>query len=367
MLIAVAKETKKHEYRVGATPACVGSYVRNGHSVIVQKGAGEGTGYSDAEYRRAGATIEPDAAAVFSRADMVVKVKEPQPEEIDFLRKGQILFTYLHLASDRNLTESLIKTEVTAVAYETIQLSDGSLPCLSPMSEIAGRLSIQEGAKYLEKAFGGRGILLGGVPGVRKGNVAILGGGVVGINAAKMAIGIGADVNILDVSHRRLAYLDDIFGPRVQTLFSNDTNVYHSIVEADLVVGAVLVPGAAAPKLILKEHLRDMKKGSVIVDVAVDQGGCAETTRPTTHDDPIFVVDGVVHYCVANMPGVVALTSTLALTNQTLPYGLELADKGFEDAVSQNQALRRGVNLWRGRVTCQAVADSLGLEYSRLP
>lgn len=366
MRISIAKEIKKHEYRVGATPACVATYVANGHTVIVEKGAGEGAGYSDAEYEKAGALIESDRGSIFSDAEMIVKVKEPQPEELQYLHEGQILFTYLHLASDKKLTKDLIKTKIMGVAYETIQLEDGSLPCLTPMSEIAGRLSVQEGAKYLEKTFGGRGILLGGVPGVRRGKVVIIGGGVVGLNAAKIAVGMGADVTILDISQKRLAYLDDIFGSSIQTLFSNEANICRSIAEADLVIGAVLVPGASAPKLIRKEFLKEMKKGSVIVDVAVDQGGCAETTRPTTHDDPIYVVDGVVHYAVTNMPGVVALTSTLALTNQTLRYGLALANKGFEETVRDDQALRKGVNLWNGKITCKAVADSLGLTYSPL-
>jgi alanine dehydrogenase len=303
---------------------------------------------------------------VFAESEMIIKVKEPLPEEYPLLRAGQILFTYLHLASNRELVQALLEARVRAVAYETIQAADGSLPCLSPMSEIAGRLSIQEGAKYLEKAFGGRGILLGGVPGVERGKVTIVGGGVVGINAAKIAVGMGADVSVLDISAKRLAYLDDIFGPRLQTLFSNEKNIHDAIVEADVVIGAVLVAGASAPKLIKRAHLTEMKKGAVIVDVAIDQGGCAETSKPTTHDDPIFIVDDVVHYCVANMPGVVALTATLALTNHTLPYGLQIARHGIEEAARLSEALRRGLNTWDGRLVYRAVADSLGLTYSLL-
>lgn len=364
MRIAVAKEIKKHEYRVGMTPACVRAYVEHGHSVAVEASAGEGAGYSDDEYIKAGARVARDKKALFAKAEMIVKVKEPLPEEYHLFHEGQILYTYLHLAADRKLTQALLRSKIIGVAYETIQAADGALPCLQPMSEIAGRLSVQEGAKYLEKAFGGRGILLGGVPGVRRGNIMILGGGVVGLNAAKIAVGIGASVAILDVSQKRLAYLDDIFGATIQTLVSNSANIEACLSQCDLLIGAVLLPGARAPKLITRRHLSLMKPGSVIVDVAVDQGGCVETTRPTTHDKPIYKVDSVVHYCVANMPGAVALTSTIALTNQTLMYGLQLADQGVARAIQSSPALKLGLNLFKGYVTNQPVADSLKLPYT---
>ena len=366
MIIGVAKEIKRHEYRVGATPHCVSTYVANGHKVIVETGAGLGAGYPDREYAEAGAIIEPDKGRLFGQSEMIIKVKEPLPEEYELLQRGQILFTYLHLASDRKMTEALVRSGIRAVAYETIQAEDGSLPCLIPMSEIAGRLSIHEGAKYLEKAFGGRGILLGGIPGVRRGKVVIIGGGVVGINAAKIATGIGADVTILDISAKRLSYLDDIFGSSIQTLFSNEKNIYDSLLEADVVIGAVLVTGASPPKLIKREYLKAMKKGSVIVDVAVDQGGCAETTRPTSHDDPIYIIDDVVHYCVTNMPGVVALTATLGLTNHTLVYGLQIANLGIEKAIRTSNEIRKGVNIWDGAITYEAVASSLSMPYTPL-
>ena len=361
MRIAVAREIKRHEYRVGMTPSCVRTYVNHGHRVGVEAGAGEGAGYSNREYREAGARILTDKRRLFAEADMIVKVKEPQPEEYDLFHAGQILYTYLHLAADRRLTEGLMRRKIIGIAYETIQTDDGTLPCLKPMSEIAGRQSIQEAAKYLEKAFGGRGVLLGGVPGVRRGRVTILGGGVVGLNAAKVAVGMGADVTILDISHSRLCYLDDIFGNAIQTLFSSPANIHSCLPDSDVLIGAVLLPGALAPRLVTRKDLAIMKPGSVIVDVAIDQGGCFETSHPTTHDNPIYKVAGVVHYCVANMPGAVALTSTLALTNQTLFYGLQLADGGFEGAVRASAALRRGVNLCMGRVTNRPVAEALGL------
>jgi alanine dehydrogenase len=361
MKIAVAREIKRHEYRVGLTPSGVEAYVRRGHTVMAEAGAGAGAGFSDAEYVQAGARLETDKRRLFAEADMIVKVKEPQPEEYDLFHEGQILFTYLHLAADKAQAEALCARRVTAIAYETVQLADGTLPLLTPMSEIAGRLAVQEGAKYLEKPFGGRGVLLGGVPGVRRGKVAVLGGGVVGLNAAKIAVGMGADVVILDVSQKRLAYLADIFGNSLQTLFSTRANTQDALRDCDVLIGAVLVAGATAPRLVSRQDLALMKPGAVIVDVAIDQGGCVETSRPTTHDDPVYTVDGIVHYCVANMPGAVALTSTLALTNQTLLYGLEIADLGFEQAVRANPALRQGVNLHRGHVTHRAVAESLGL------
>lgn len=366
MNIAVAAEIKRHEYRVGMTPACVRAFLNQGHAVTIEAGAGEGAGYSDRDYREAGARITRDKRALFARADMIVKVKEPLAEEFDLFHEGQILYTYLHLAADKALTQALLRKKIIGIAYETIQTADGTLPCLQPMSEIAGRLAVQEGAKYLEKAFGGRGILLGGVPGVKRGNVAILGGGVVGLNAAKIAVGIGAHVSILDISQKRLAYLDDIFGSSIQTLFSNPDNIETCLRECDVLIGAILLPGARAPKLVGRRHLALMKPGAVIVDVAVDQGGCVATTKPTTHDKPIYKVDGVVHYCVANMPGAVALTSTIALTNQTLHFGLQLASQGVAHAVRANPALKLGVNLYKGHVTNQPVAASLELPYTPL-
>ncbi|MDT8391152.1 MAG: alanine dehydrogenase [Lentisphaeria bacterium] len=363
MKVGVAKEIKRHEYRVGLTPTDAKSYVAHGHQVLVEQDAGDEAGFPDAAYVAAGATIIPETRALFDEAEMIVKVKEPQPSEYDLLHEGQLLYTYLHLAADERLTRALLDRKVNAVAYETIEDHD-SLPCLVPMSEIAGRLSVQEGAKYLEKQFGGRGILLGGVPGVRRGRIAILGGGVVGANAAKIAVGIGADVTILDINARRLAYLDDIFGSSISTLYSTEANVEAVLRECDLLIGAVLIPGARAPKLVSRDHLKLMKKGAVIVDVAVDQGGCFETTRPTTHDDPTYIVDGIVHYCVANMPGAVALTSTLGLTGATLPYGLRLAERGLEEAARTSRAIATGVNTYAGHLTCEAVAEAFDMPHA---
>jgi alanine dehydrogenase len=364
MKIGCVKEIKKHEYRVGMTPHCVKAYVAHGHKVYIQAGAGTDAGFEDVEYQKAGASIEADRKRIFAECDMIVKVKEPQAEEYDLFREGQILFTYLHLAADREQTDALLARRIKGVAYETIRLPDGTLPCLKPMSEIAGRLSVQEGAKYLEKPFGGRGVLLGGVPGVQRGKVAILGGGVVGTNAAKVAVGFGADVTVLDVSPGRLAYLDDIFRGALATLYATETNIEAVLSESDLVIGAVLIPGAQTPRLVRREHLKLMKKRSVIVDVSVDQGGCVETTRPTTHDQPTFEVEGIVHYCVANMPGAVALTSTLALTSSTLPYGLKMADLGLEEALKRNADLKQGLNVYGGKVTCPGVAQAFGLAYA---
>ena len=366
MVIGVPKDIKRHEYRVGLTPHDVRSYVGHGHSVVVQEGAGIGSGYTDAEYEGYGGQLLTGAAEIFARAEMIIKVKEPLPEEYDMLREDQILYTYLHLAANLPLAQVLLDRKVAAVAYETIELPDHSLPCLTPMSEIAGRLSVQEGAKYLEKAFGGRGILLGGVPGVPRGNIAILGGGVVGTNACKIATGIGANVTILDVNARRLAYLDDIFGSSITTLYATDANLEFVLREADIVIGAVLLPGEATPKLITREHLKLMKPGAVLVDVAIDQGGIAETSRPTTHDEPIYIVDDVVHYCVANMPGAVARSSTIALTSVTLAYGLLIADVGLQAALDSNEALRRGLNTIGGECVHQAVARSCRLKYTPL-
>lgn len=364
MIIGLPKEIKNNEFRVGLTPGAVSAYVHGGHTVLVERGAGLGSGFSDQEYLDAGAQIEAAAADIWAKAGMIVKVKEPIACEYPHFKEGQILYTYLHLAADEPLTRALLAARVTAVAYETIVGRDGGLPCLAPMSEIAGRMSIQEGAKYLEKTYGGRGVLLAGVPGVEKGNVVILGGGNVGANACKMALGMGASVTVLDVNVRRLAYLDDIFDKRPTTLYASRDNILKAIAQADLVVGAVLLPGRTTPKLVRKEDLSRMKPGAVIVDVAVDQGGCVETTHATTHDDPVFIVDGIVHYCVANMPGAVARTSTLALGNATLPYGLELAAKGAEAACRADRGLMAGLNCYQGRCTFAGVAEALGLEYT---
>lgn len=365
MKIGTVKEIKTHEYRVGLTPDCVRSYVSHGHELFVESMCGIGTGFDDTDYVKAGAVVLESAKEVFDKCDMIVKVKEPQKSEYNYFKENQILYTYLHLAADEELTKTLLEKRIIAIAYETI--AEGKyLPCLTPMSEIAGRLSIQEGAKYLEKTFGGRGVLLGGVPGVNRGKVAIIGGGVVGTNACKIATGMGADVTILDISQERLAYLDDIFGSRITTLYSTEANIDIICKESDVIIGAVLIPGAKAPKLISKEHLKSMKKGTVIVDVAVDQGGCFETTHATTHDDPTFVEDGIVHYCVANMPGAVALTSTYALTSTTLRYGLEIADKGVEIACKENVAILKGLNIYKGSCTYPDVANAFGIEYEKV-
>lgn len=364
MKIGVPKEIKTHEYRVGMTPQSVKSYVKNGHSVLVEKGAGVGSGYEDLEYSAAGARIVSDKRELFSESEMIVKVKEPLAEEYPLFKIGQILFTYLHLAANKELALELIKRKITGVAYETIELPDRSLPCLTPMSEIAGRLSVQEGAKYLEKEFGGRGILLGGVPGVQRGKVAVLGGGVVGTNACKIAVGIGANVTVLDINAKRLAYLDDIFGSSITTLYATEANIEAVLRESDIVIGAVLVAGETAPRLITRQHLSIMQHGAVIVDVAIDQGGCAETSRPTTHENPIYIVDNVVHYCVANMPGAVARSSTIALTSVTLPYGLLIANQGLAAAARANDALKRGINTIDGKCVHPGVAKSCGLPYT---
>ncbi len=366
MKIGVPKEIKQHEYRVGMTPQCVRAYRQDGHEVLVESGAGEGSGYVDREYDESGATLTDDRARIFKSCDMIVKVKEPLPEEYSFLKEGQLLFTYLHLAANRELAEVLMKRGVTSIAYETIELDDGSLPCLTPMSEIAGRLSVQEGAKYLEKEFGGRGILLGGVPGVRRGKVSILGGGVVGLNACKIAVGIGADVTVLDINAKRLVYLDDIFGNSVTTLYATDANIESVLRESDIVIGAVLVAGESTPQLIKRSQLKIMKQGAVIVDVAIDQGGCSETSRPTTHDDPIYIVDGIVHYCVSNMPGAVARSSTIALTSVTLQYGMQIAVHGIVEASSLNGAIRKGINTYGGKCVHPGVARSCSLPYSEV-
>jgi alanine dehydrogenase len=363
MLVGVPKEIKPSEYRVGLTPSAVGEYVAHGHQVLVETGAGGGIGADDAVYKAAGADIAATAAEVFAKADMIVKVKEPQPAEWKQLRAGQILFTYLHLAADAPQARGLMDSGVTAVAYETVTDARGSLPLLAPMSEVAGRLSVQAAATALQKAQGGRGLLLGGVPGVAPGKVAIIGGGVVGTHAAKVAIGVGATVTVLDKSLSRLRELDDIFGGRVITRYAARDAVAEEVAAADAVIGAVLVPGATAPKLVSRAMLGTMKKGAVLVDVAIDQGGCFETSRPTTHLEPTFVVDGVVHYCVANMPGAVPLTSSAALNNATLPFGLALADRGLA-AIAADPHLRNGLNVHAGRITHKAVAESLHLDFA---
>ena len=361
MRVGCPKEIKNHEYRVGLTPGSVREYVTHGHDVLIETGAGAGIGADDNAYRSAGATIAKTAAEVFAKSDMVVKVKEPQPSEWVQLREDQILYTYLHLAPDPEQTKGLVESGVTAIAYETVTDERGGLPLLAPMSEVAGRLAIQAGATALQKANGGRGILLGGVPGVLPAKVAVIGGGVVGLNAAKMAVGLGADVTIIDRSIPRLRQLDDIFNGRIHTRYSTVEAIEDECFSADVVVGAVLIPGAAAPKLVSREMLSGMKKGAVLVDVAIDQGGCFETSHATTHAEPTYEVDGIVHYCVANMPGAVPITSAQALNNATLHYGLQLADKGLK-ALVDDQHLRNGLNVHKGRITNQAVADSLGYE-----
>ena len=365
MLIGVPREIKNNEFRIGLTPAGVGELVHHaGHRVLIESGGGAAIGFDDGQYTAAGAELAPDAATVFGEAEMIVKVKEPQPAECRMLRPGQLLFTYLHLAPDPEQTRLLVESRATAIAYETVTSSQGGLPLLAPMSEVAGRMSIQAGCHSLEKAQGGSGTLLGGVPGVEPARVLVIGGGVVGINAARMAMGLGADVTIVDRSISRLNELDMIFGGRLKTLFSTADAIERLALEADLVIGAVLIPGAAAPKLIKADLVRRMKPGSVLVDVAIDQGGCFETSRPTTHEDPCYIVDDVVHYCVANMPGGVARTSTLALTNATLPYVVALASKGAYRALEDDQHLRNGLNVHNGSITYEAVAQALGYEYA---
>jgi alanine dehydrogenase len=363
MKIGVPKEIKINENRVALVPAGVEAMVAAGHSVVVESGAGEGSGFPNELYTVAGAEIAPDAASVWREADMIVKVKEPIAAEWPRMRRGQTIFTYFHFAADEKLTRAHLESGATCIAYETVELPTRELPLLTPMSEVAGRMAVQEGAKYLEKLYGGRGVLLGGVPGVAPAKVVILGGGIVGINAAKMAAGMGAKVVVLDISLERLRYLSDVMPANVQLIYSNRFNVLEQITTADLVVGAVLIPGAKAPKLVRREDLRLMRPGAVIVDVAVDQGGCIETIHPTTHENPTYVIDGIIHYGVANMPGGVPRTSTLALTNATLPYALQLANKGWRQAVADNPALLKGVNMVEGRVTYQAVADTFGMEY----
>ena len=363
MIIGVPKETKNHEYRVGMIPASVRELASHGHQVFVETNAGAGIGFSDDDYIAVGASILPTAADVFAKADMIVKVKEPQAVERAMLREGQILFTYLHLAPDFPQTEELIKSKAVCIAYETVTDNMGRLPLLAPMSEVAGRMSIQAGALTLEKSHGGSGLLLGGVPGVAPAKVAIIGGGVVGANAARMAIGLRADVTILDRNIDTLRRLDEEFQGRANVVYSTEDAIEHYVLDADLVIGAVLIPGAAAPKLVTKAHIRRMKPGSAVVDVAIDQGGCFETSHATTHADPTYIVDDVVHYCVANMPGAVARTSTFALNNATLPYIVKLANKGYQAALTSDPGFMKGLNVIHGKVTCKEVAENFNLAY----
>lgn len=366
MIVGIPKEIKKNEYRVSVLPFVVEALKKAGHDIIIQREAGGGSGIEDEDYQKSGAEIADSPEEIFARADMIVKVKEPLPQEYDHLREGQVIFTYFHFAANRELTEAMIRHKIVAIAYETIQLDDGTLPLLTPMSEVAGRMAVHEGAKYLEEPLKGRGILLGGVPGVEPARVVIIGGGVVGANATKMAAGLGAEVVILDINLERLRYLDNIMPQNVTTLFSNTHNLRRMVREADLLIGAVLIPGDRAPVLVTADMVKSMKHGAVIVDVAVDQGGCIETTHPTTHENPTYIVHGVVHYCVANMPGALARTSTYALTNATFPYVMQLADQGCHDAAIANPAIARGTNIINGRVVSREIADLFDLPYTPL-
>jgi alanine dehydrogenase len=366
VIVGVPSEIKNNEFRVGMTPAGVHEFVAHGHTFLVQKGAGEGSSFTDAEYTEAGAEMVDTADEVFSRAEMIIKVKEPQAVEIAKLRPGQILYTYLHLAPDYEQTVGLVGSGAVCIAYETVELPNRSLPLLAPMSEVAGRMAAQVGATYLQKPFGGRGVLMGGVPGVLPANVVVLGAGVVGINAAYIACGMGAHVSVLDINLDRLRYIDELWGNRMRTIYSTQKNIQDAVYAADLVIGSVLLPGAKTPWLVTKDMLPKMKRGAVVVDVSVDQGGCIETTHATTHADPTYVVDGVLHYGVANMPGAVPNTSTLALTNATLRYGLAIADKGWKQAVKDDAALAKGVNVLEGKVTYAPVAEAHGLDYVSL-
>ncbi|MFW6390047.1 MAG: alanine dehydrogenase [Halanaerobiales bacterium] len=362
MIIGIPEEIKNNENRVAVTPGGVKALVNAGHKVLIESGAGLGSGINDIEYKKVGAQLM-EKTELFHKSDMIMKVKEPLPEEYNLFKKGQILFTYLHLAAEKKLTQALLNKEVTGIAYETIQKKDGSLPLLTPMSEVAGRLAAQEGAFFLEKPHGGIGKLLGGVPGVRPSKVVIVGGGTVGINAAKMASGLGADVTIMEIDASQMRYLDDIFQGRIKTLKSSRFNIRKELQEADLVIGAVLIPGAKAPHLITENMIKEMKEDSVVVDVSIDQGGCIETTHPTTHDDPVFKKYGVVHYSVANMPGAVPRTSTYALTNETISFALELAGKGLTRSLLDNPALLKGLNVYQGKITYKAVAETFDLEF----
>lgn len=363
MIVGIPREIKTEEYRVAITPSGVHSLTSRGHKVIVEKGAGLASGITDEMYQGEGAEIVDSHDEIFDRADMILKVKEPLPDEYNLVREGQVVFTYFHFAASKELTLAMMERKIVAIAYETVELDDGSLPLLIPMSEVAGRMAPQEGAKYLERPQGGLGILLGGIPGVPPAKVLIIGGGTVGTNSARIALGMGADVTVLDINTKRLRELDEVF-PNLKTMYSTPYNIREMVKDADLVILAVLIHGARAPKLITKEMLREMKPGSVIVDVAIDQGGGAETSRPTTHKDPVYEVGGIVHYCVANMPGAVPRTSTFGLTNATIPFVLELADKGWQKAAIENQALARGVNMVEGHITYEAVANAFGFEYT---
>ncbi|MDO1512541.1 alanine dehydrogenase [Maribacter confluentis] len=362
MIVGIPKEIKNNESRVGMTPAGVFELVKNNHKVYVQSGAGEGSGFFNQDYQQAGAIILDTIGQVYAMSEMIVKVKEPIEEEYDLIQKGQILFTYFHFASSEELTKAMIRQKAVCIAYETVEDEEGTLPLLTPMSEVAGRMAIQQGAKYLEKPVKGRGVLLGGVPGVAPGKVLVLGAGVVGIQAAKMAAGLGAHVTILDINMKRLRYVNDVMPPHVVTEFSNEFNIRRLIKTHDLIIGGVLLKGAKAPNLITRDMLKEMRPGTVIVDVAVDQGGCVETTRPTTHEDPIYIIDDVVHYSVANMPGAVPYTSTMALTNVTLPYALKLANLGWETACDKDASLRRGLNIVDGNVVYQEIIEAFGWE-----
>ena len=364
MRVGSVREIKNNEFRVGLTPDNAAAYVAAGHEVYIEKGAGTGSGFTDREYEKAGAVLLDTAKEVWDTVEMMVKVKEPLPPEYPLFHEGLILYTYLHLAADQKQTDALLEGKIKGVAYETLQERDRSLPLLVPMSQIAGRLSIQEGAKYLEKRFGGEGVLLAGVPGTPKAKVVIIGGGTVGTNACKIAVGMGADVTVFDINLKRLEYLDDLFGSRIQTLVSNDVNIERAVKEADLVVGAVLIPGAITPKLFKEKYLKEMKPGAVFVDVAIDQGGCGETSHMTTHDDPVYIKEGIVHYCVGNMPGAVPRTSTIALTNATLKYGLMIARNGLEEACRRSDVICSSVNTYDGKVTYKNVAEAFDYPYT---
>jgi alanine dehydrogenase len=366
MIVGVVKERKNQENRVGMVASGIKTLSDLGAKIWVEEDAGLGSGISNQDYINAGAKIIGDRHEIYAQADMIIKVKEPLKDEIGLYRPGQTLYTYLHLAADKELTIELTKRGTTCIAYETIQLADGSLPLLRPMSEVAGRISVQLGATWLQRDHGGKGVLLGGVPGVRRGRVTIIGAGIVGQNAAKIAVGLGAEVTVLDVSSAKLAYMDDIYDNRITTLSATPSNIEKCVTDADLLIGAVLIPGARSPKLVTRSMLKHMEEGSVLVDVSVDQGGCIETTKPTTYDNPTFIVDGIIHYCVANMPGTVSRTSTMALTNTTLPYAMEMVKKGVVEAVRENPALALGMNAYKGEITCQAVAEAHGLKYKAL-
>lgn len=361
MIIGCAKEIKTHEYRVGLTPDNVKEYISHGHKVLIENNAGDAIGFSNTLYEEAGANIV-DKKDLFEKSDMIIKVKEPIQSEYEYFKEGQILYTYLHLAADKSLTKMLLDKKIKSVAYETIKVGN-SLPCLAPMSSIAGRLAVIEAAKYSQKTFGGNGMLLSGIPGVRKSKVVIIGGGVVGLNAAQIAVGIGADVSVLDINTERLAYIDQIFDMKVHTIYSSKGNLLSLLKDADVVIGAVLIPGAKAPKMVKKEDLKIMQKLSILVDVAIDQGGCFETSKPTTHNDPVYDIDGIIHYCVANMPGCVAKTSTLALTDSTLNFGLQIADVGVKEAALKNQAILEGINTYNGFCTYEAVSKAFNIDY----